>query len=135
VATDVAARGIDVSTLSLVVHVELPRDAETLQHRSGRTGRAGRKGTAVLVVPYPRRRRVEMLLRSARIQAEWVPVPSAEVIREADKGRIIAMVNEPVELSESDLAIADELLTTRDARELAPCWCAPSGPACPSRRS
>ena len=42
VATDVAARGIDLPTLSLVVHVEVPRDAETLQHRSGRTGRAGK---------------------------------------------------------------------------------------------
>ena len=55
VATDVAARGIDLPNLSLVVHVELPRDAEGLQHRSGRTGRAGRKGTAVLIVPYQRR--------------------------------------------------------------------------------
>ena len=43
VATDVAARGLDLPSLSLVVHVELPRDAEALQHRSGRTGRAGRK--------------------------------------------------------------------------------------------
>src|SRR3546814_11831597 len=47
VATDVAARGIDLPNLSLVVHVELPRDAEPLQHRSGRTGRAGKKGTAI----------------------------------------------------------------------------------------
>ncbi len=54
VATDVAARGIDLPSLSLVIHVELPRDAETLQHRSGRTGRAGKKGTAVLIVPYQR---------------------------------------------------------------------------------
>ena len=47
VATDVAARGIDLPTLSLVIHVEIPRDAETLQHRSGRTGRAGEVGLAV----------------------------------------------------------------------------------------
>ena len=60
VATDVAARGLDLPSLSLVVHVEIPRDAEALQHRSGRTGRAGKKGTAILVVPYPRRRRVEI---------------------------------------------------------------------------
>jgi ATP-dependent RNA helicase DeaD len=72
VATDVAARGIDLPTLSLVVHVELPRDAETLQHRSGRTGRAGKKGTAVLIVPYPRRRRVESVLKGANINAEWM---------------------------------------------------------------
>ena len=67
VATDVAARGIDLPTLSLVIHVELPRDAEALQHRSGRTGRAGKKGTAILLVPYQRRRRVEAMLRDARI--------------------------------------------------------------------
>ena len=76
VATDVAARGIDLPNLSLVVHVELPRDAETLQHRSGRTGRAGKKGIAVLVVPYPRRKRVESVLRGARIEAEWIKPPT-----------------------------------------------------------
>ncbi len=48
VATDVAARGIDLPNLGLVIHAELPNDAETLQHRSGRTGRAGRKGVSVL---------------------------------------------------------------------------------------
>src|SRR3546814_11955777 len=52
VATDVAARGIDLPTLSLVLHVEIPRDAETLPHRSGRTGRAVKKATAVLIVPF-----------------------------------------------------------------------------------
>ena len=81
VATDVAARGIDLPTLSLVIHVELPRDAEALQHRSGRTGRAGKKGTAVLLVPYPRRRRVEMMLKGARINAEWIDAPTHEAIR------------------------------------------------------
>ena len=70
VATDVAARGLDLPTLSLVVHVDMPRDAETLQHRSGRTGRAGKKGTAVIIVPYQRRKRVESMLRGAKINAE-----------------------------------------------------------------
>jgi ATP-dependent RNA helicase DeaD len=65
VATDVAARGIDLPSVSLVIHVELPRDAEALQHRSGRTGRAGRKGIAALIVPFRRRRNVESMLRSA----------------------------------------------------------------------
>ena len=51
VATDVAARGIDLPNLGLVVHAELPHDAEALQHRSGRTGRAGRKGVSALLVP------------------------------------------------------------------------------------
>src|SRR3954470_9352880 len=88
VATDVAARGIDLPNLSLVVHVELPRDAETLQHRSGRTGRAGKKGVAVLIVPYQRRRRVEGMLRDARIQVEWIPAPTAVAIAAADRARL-----------------------------------------------
>ena len=119
VATDVAARGIDVATLSLVVHVELPRDAETLQHRSGRTGRAGRKGTAVLVVPYPRRRRMEMLLRSARIAAEWVPVPSAEAIRAADHDRLLATLMQPVEVTDEDTSLAEALMAQRTPLEIA----------------
>src|SRR6185369_288507 len=81
VATDVAARGIDLPSVSLVIHVELPRDAEALQHRSGRTGRAGRKGIAVLMVPFRRRRRVEAMLKGARIDAQWISVPSAPSIR------------------------------------------------------
>ena len=62
VATDVAARGLDLPNLGLVIHADLPHDAEALQHRSGRTGRAGRKGVSVLLVPPSRRRRVETLL-------------------------------------------------------------------------
>ena len=77
VATDVAARGIDLPSVSLVIHVELPRDAEALQHRSGRTGRAGRKGIAVLIVPFQRRKRVEAMLRGARIEAEWISAAGA----------------------------------------------------------
>ena len=119
VATDVAARGIDLPGLSLVVHVELPRDAETLQHRSGRTGRAGRKGTAVLVVPYPRRRRTEGMLRGARIAAAWVPVPGADDIRAADRERLLTKLAEPVELDEDDRAMGARLLETRSPEEVA----------------
>src|SRR6202007_2106753 len=78
VATDVAARGIDIPDLELVVHAELPNAAEALQHRSARTGRAGRKGVSVLLVPHPRRRRAEALLRFAKIQANWGAPPSTE---------------------------------------------------------
>lgn len=119
VATDVAARGIDLPTLSLVIHVELPRDAETLQHRSGRTGRAGKKGTAVLLVPYQRRKRVESILRFAKITAEWTPPPSAEDIRKADHQRLMEALLEPVEFEEEDRALATELLAQRPAEELA----------------
>ncbi len=119
VATDVAARGIDLPGLSLVVHVELPRDAETLQHRSGRTGRAGRKGTAILVVPYPKRRRVEGMLRVARIAVEWRPVPSSEDIRTADRERLLTKLAEPVELDDEDRALGARLLESKSPEEVA----------------
>jgi ATP-dependent RNA helicase DeaD len=119
VATDVAARGIDLPSLSLVIHVELPRDAETLQHRSGRTGRAGRKGTAILIVPYPRRKRVESVLRGARIEAEWIKPPTAEDIRRGDRERLLAAMLEPVEIEEEDRELARRLLEDRSPEEIA----------------
>lgn len=119
VATDVAARGIDLPSITLVVHVEIPRDAETLQHRSGRTGRAGKKGTAVLIVPFPRRRRVEMMLRGARIPAEWVEAPTPETIRAADRERLMEKLLEQVEAEPDDLEIARALLEQRSAEDLA----------------
>ena len=119
VATDVAARGIDLPSLSLVVHVELPRDAETMQHRSGRTGRAGKKGTAVLIVPYPRRRRVESMLRGAKIPVEWGTPPSKEAILEQDNVRLRASLMEKAELDEADWALGAELLAEKSAKEIA----------------
>jgi ATP-dependent RNA helicase DeaD len=119
VATDVAARGIDLPSLSLVVHVELPRDAEALQHRSGRTGRAGKKGTAVLVVPYPRRRRVEAMLKGARIAAEWIAAPTAEAIREADRERLLTQLLAPVEADDEDRALGERLLAEKSPAEIA----------------
>src|SRR5215217_9515761 len=110
VATDVAARGIDLPSVSLVIHVELPRDAEALQHRSGRTGRAGRKGTAVLLVPFRARRRVEMMLRGARIDAEWIAPPSAGEIRAKDTERLLATAAAPVELEDEELELARRLV-------------------------
>src|SRR3954470_24150873 len=119
VATDVAARGIDLPNLSLVVHVELPRDAETLQHRSGRTGRAGRKGIAVLVVPYPRRKRVESVLRGARIEVEWIKPPTPEDIRRSDHDRLLAALLEPAEIEEEDRELARRLMEAKPPEEIA----------------
>lgn len=119
VATDVAARGIDLPGLSLVIHVEIPRDAEALQHRSGRTGRAGKKGTAILLVPYPRRRRVESMLRGARIAAEWIAPPSADEIRSADSERLLARLLAPTEIADEDRALASRLLAERSPEEIA----------------
>jgi ATP-dependent RNA helicase DeaD len=112
VATDVAARGIDLPDLGLVIHAELPRDPETLLHRSGRTGRAGRKGISVLLVPHTRRGLAQRLLGAARVTATWAPAPSAEAIRARDAERLSAQVvalaaEEP---AEEDLAVAQALL-------------------------
>ncbi|WP_374542852.1 DEAD/DEAH box helicase [Sphingorhabdus sp.] len=119
VATDVAARGIDLPNLSLVIHVELPRDAEGLQHRSGRTGRAGKKGTAVLVVPYQRRKRVESMLRGARIEADWIKVPTAEDIRLRDQERLLEALLAPVDYEDEDRALGAKLLETMGAEDVA----------------
>ncbi|GEQ96644.1 hypothetical protein JCM17844_02810 [Iodidimonas gelatinilytica] len=80
IATDVAARGIDLPSLDLVIHADLPKAADTFLHRSGRTGRAGRKGACALIVPYNRRRTAERLLGNARVDAKWGPPPSANDI-------------------------------------------------------
>ena len=119
VATDVAARGLDLPSVSLVIHVELPRDAEALQHRSGRTGRAGRKGVAVLIVPFRRRRNVETLLRNARIDAEWVAPPTPEAILERDRSRLLERLSVPVELDENDQRLASQLMTQLSPDQIA----------------
>ena len=119
VATDVAARGIDLPSLSLVIHVEVPRDAEALQHRSGRTGRAGKKGTAVLIVPYPRRSRVEMMLKGARIEAEWLAAPTPEAIRAADHERLLTALLAPVEVDDEDRKLGARLLAEKSPEEIA----------------
>ena len=119
VATDVAARGIDLPSLSLVVHVELPRDAETLQHRSGRTGRAGKKGTAVLIVPYPRRRRVDMMLKQAKIACDWIKPPSADDIRAQDRERLIETLMAPIEVDDEDRALAERLIAEKSPEDIA----------------
>ena len=119
VATDVAARGIDLPTLSLVIHVEIPRDAETLQHRSGRTGRAGKKGTAAIVVPYNRRKRVESMLRGAKIAAEWMDAPTPEAIARKDRARLMEKLTAPTEFDEADRDLGKELLAKLSAEDIA----------------
>ncbi|NDH75087.1 MAG: DEAD/DEAH box helicase, partial [Rhodobacteraceae bacterium] len=89
VATDVAARGIDLPKLDLVIHAELPSNHETLLHRSGRTGRAGRKGTSVLIVPPNNLRKAERILKSAKLNAEWGSAPTADQVLAKDHERIL----------------------------------------------
>jgi ATP-dependent RNA helicase DeaD len=110
VATDVAARGLDLPDLGLVIHADLPVNKAGLLHRSGRTGRAGKKGTSVLVVPYNKRRFTERLLDSASIDAGWSGPPLADEIRAKDQQRLLddPILTEPA--SEEDLTLARRIL-------------------------
>ncbi|UXX83533.1 DEAD/DEAH box helicase [Roseovarius pelagicus] len=90
VATDVAARGIDLPNLDLVVHAELPSSHETLLHRSGRTGRAGRKGVSALIVPPKSRKKAERILQGAKVRATWTPAPGADEVMAQDETRMLA---------------------------------------------
>jgi superfamily II DNA/RNA helicase len=74
VATDVAARGIHVDDIELVIQADAPDEYKTYMHRSGRTGRAGKEGTVVTLITRQRRRRMEDLLDRAEITAEMVEV-------------------------------------------------------------
>ncbi|MGY3513645.1 ATP-dependent RNA helicase DeaD [Bradyrhizobium sp. USDA 3051] len=118
VATDVAARGIDLPSLDLVIHADLPNDAEVMQHRSGRTGRAGRKGTSVMLVPPVRRRRAEMLLNVSGIDAVWGTAPQPDEIRKLDHERMKDVLFTE-ETTADDLALAQALLAERSAEEIA----------------
>ncbi|WP_424973440.1 DEAD/DEAH box helicase [Dinoroseobacter sp. S124A] len=89
VATDVAARGIDLPNLELVVHAELPTSSDTLLHRSGRTGRAGRKGVSAMIVPVRFRKKAERLLKWAKVTPDWVTPPTADEVRAQDEARLM----------------------------------------------
>ncbi len=110
VATDVAARGIDLPNLDLVIHAELPSNAEGLLHRSGRTGRAGRKGISALIVPPKIARIAERLMKTAKIEAEWTVAPSAEEILRRDEERLLADPAWDEEATEAQADFAARLL-------------------------
>ncbi len=119
VATDVAARGIDLPNLELVVHAELPSNSETLLHRSGRTGRAGRKGISALIVPPRITKKAERLLQGAKVRAEWTVPPGAEDILRRDEERLLADPTWEEAPSESEAAFAERLLAQRSPEVVA----------------
>lgn len=102
VATDVAARGIDISGLSHVVNYSLPFDAATYVHRIGRTGRAGTSGIAVTFVRPEERRKLEFLRRRIRAAAKGEmkeeSVPSVERVLEVKRSRILDELKEKIGL-------------------------------------
>ncbi|RUY64540.1 DEAD/DEAH box helicase, partial [Mesorhizobium sp. M7A.F.Ca.CA.001.13.1.1] len=119
IATDVAARGIDLPNLELVIHADLPTNPETLLHRSGRTGRAGRKGVSALIVPNSARKRTERLLQNAGLKATWASPPSADDVMRRDDERILAdpAFDEPVK--EDERSFIDALLARHGAEQVA----------------
>jgi ATP-dependent RNA helicase DeaD len=119
VATDVAARGLDLPDLGLVIHADLPANKAALLHRSGRTGRAGRKGVSVLIAPYNKRRVAERLLETAGVDAVWSGPPLAEEIRAKDQQRLLEdpLLNEAP--SPEDLALAQRILADRSPEAVA----------------
>ncbi|NQZ97466.1 MAG: DEAD/DEAH box helicase [Myxococcales bacterium] len=118
VSTDVAARGIDVPDIDLVIHVDPPGDADSYVHRSGRTGRAGRTGRSVMLVPPKLQRQIVRLLGAARIEAQWKPAPSAEKVRKQLRKRFRQQIHERLAndetLSQTQIDYAKGLLDGRD---------------------
>jgi len=111
VSTDVAARGIDVPDISTVIHVDPPRTADAYTHRSGRTGRAGRTGRSILLVVGPEAQRVTRLLRSARVEASWQPIPGPDKVRKALTKQARRDLHERLAVESSDSALDDGQLT------------------------
>jgi ATP-dependent RNA helicase DeaD len=119
VATDVAARGIDLPDLDLVIHADLPKTTEALLHRSGRTGRAGRKGASVLIVPFSARRRTERLLHDAKVSARWGEPPGADAIKQRDDARLLADPLLHAAPNGAEAEIVAELLSRFEATHIA----------------
>jgi ATP-dependent RNA helicase DeaD len=97
VATDVAARGIDVQDILRVIHVDPPNDADTYTHRSGRTGRAGKKGTSSMLVSPAALVPATRLLKRAGVPHRFEAVPSPEQIRAATDERLVGELTAPHE--------------------------------------
>ena len=113
VATDVAARGIDVPDIGMVIHAEIPKDTDIYTHRSGRTGRAGKTGKSLIMVPVNAQARVHRMLREARVEARWEPIPSPKkILQGVTKAtrRTLYERLEGAEFSEAELTYAQNLL-------------------------
>ena len=108
VATDVAARGIDLPNLDLVIHADLPTNPDTLLHRSGRTGRAGRKGICALIVPHHRRSAAQRVFKLAKLDLQPEAAPSAAMIEERQRQTILndAALSVPVTEDEAEVVAA-----------------------------
>src|SRR5690242_1378373 len=94
VATDVAARGLDVERISHVVNYDIPTDTESYVHRIGRTGRAGRSGDAISFVTPRERGLVKMIERATRQEPTEIPLPSVDMVNETRLSRFDDRITE-----------------------------------------
>lgn len=97
VATDVAARGIDINNLTHVINYSLPQDTESYVHRIGRTGRAGNTGTAITFISHSEYRQFGSLKREIKVDIKKVALPSAQDVVEIKKTKIKDDLTEIVE--------------------------------------
>jgi ATP-dependent RNA helicase DeaD len=108
VATDVAARGLDVERISHVVNYDVPYDSESYVHRIGRTGRAGRKGEAILFIAPRERNMLRIIERATRQQIEQMSLPSIADVNEQRVSRFKQRITEAVTAGEG--AVFRELI-------------------------
>ena len=118
VATDVAARGLDIADVTAVVHVHPPIDAATYVHRSGRTGRAGQKGRSILLATKHVEARARRLFREAGIRPTLLPVPGADEVEARLLERATAAATAAIDAAgtprRDHLAAAERLLQGRE---------------------
>jgi ATP-dependent RNA helicase DeaD len=119
VATDVAARGIDLPNLDLVIHADVPSNPATLLHRSGRTGRAGRKGICVLIVPEHRRGAAQRVLALAKLSATVRAAPGFADIEARYRRQILDAAISAAEPDETEAAFVAELLARASPQRIA----------------
>ena len=120
VATNVAARGLDVEGVTHVIQLGLPDDRETFVHRSGRTGRAGHEGTNLILLSPLEAGRFRAMLRTTRMKVEWQDVPGLDRIRTVQ--REVAeekLLSAPLDAEYSSyLAWAEDLLERAEPKVL-----------------
>lgn len=108
VATDVAARGLDVERISLVVNFDIPHDTESYVHRIGRTGRAGRTGEAILFMTPREKYMLRQIEKATRQQVEQMHMPTVDDVNDTRKQRFAQEITETIE--SQDLSFFRELI-------------------------